>query len=110
MIRLLFLLVGAALGAAYFGHLWLDVARRMKADPHNDEAGRHSGRPLQLLAWQRTRGRSLSGGFALRFASLAVAFVLLSRAGGTAVVMAGAGLILARTILVWRLGRWGYAD
>jgi F1F0 ATPase subunit 2 len=86
MMLLLAAAVGCALGAAYSGYLWLDVRR----------------------AVERRRVPSRTGTF-LRAGGIALALTFLSRTGPASLVTAFAGLILVRSMVVWRIGRAAHA-
>ena len=77
------LAAGAALGVAFFGGLWLTVRK-----------ARQSRRPALLLA----------GSFVLRMALLLGGLYLIGAHDWRRLLAAAAGIALARTILVRRLG------
>ena len=75
--------VGAALGAVYFIGLW---------------------RTVRALPQIRQPGLIALGSFVLRFAVLAVVFLLLVREGGWRLMAAGlGGFLLARGLVIGRL-------
>jgi F1F0 ATPase subunit 2 len=79
-------LLGAVLGAGYFGGLWWTLSK--------------------LSRWRRP-GLALLLSFALRGAVVVAAFVLLARAGLVPLALAFAGFLVARVVLVawWRPAR-----
>ena len=77
---------GAALGAAYFTGLWVTVRR---------------------LAGMRHPLLSLYGSFLARMALLLAGFALLLNGRWESLAAALPGFLLARGILVRRIGRWG---
>lgn len=77
---------GLALGVFYFGGLWLTV-RKLLGSP----------RPALLVA----------GSLAARLAAAAVLLLLMARSGWQALLAAGAGIFVARTLLVHFLGPQG---
>jgi len=83
---LLSAIAGCLLGAAHAGHLWRDVRRYVLTGKH-------------ALRW----------GMLFRLMGVAVGLVIISKTGGPNFIAALIGLLLVRTVLIWRVGMVGDA-
>lgn len=82
-------LAGATLGLLFFGGLWLTVRRVPEA---------------------RRPGLLMAGSFLVRVGLLAAGLLLLARAGAAHLLAGLLGVLVARTLLVRRLGRLHHPD
>lgn len=73
---------GCLLGIAYFGHLWRSIQR-----------------------FVGTGHASLHGSAGIRLAGIGIGLVMLGRTGEGNLVAALVGVYVARSVLVWRVGR-----
>lgn len=92
MTLLLAACAGCLLGAAYVGWIWTD-ARRIVGEPR-----RAGGIP-------RRHRNLMTRSAAFRLVGIGAALFVISRTGSQSLLVALGGMMLVRTVLVWRIGR-----